>query len=239
MIMKSYKFLYAGYWRDQFWMGELETPRGTATLDNTSRRKMQGVVRGEADEEEEGPEETTDKMIESNKSKNVPGNGRQQGCSSGECGRAGRVEMDETAADMAWLGITAKSAYDGNKADQLKERLRELAERARGSGGLPLDKEDTGSSGRALHEGTTADKRSSAREAIAAFRRSSLTAPNLSGAETRSIGELGSFRIAGDHRHKLTVEKADFKNKQNVTSSFHSNSLECSCKKTTGGGTKE
>jgi hypothetical protein len=115
-----------------------------------------------------------------------------------------------------------------------------LAERARGSGGLPLDKEESGSSGRALHEVSTGDKRCSAGEAIAAFRRSSLTAPNLSGAETRPIGELGSFRIAGDHRHKLTVDKADFKNKQNVTSSFHSNGLECSCKQTTrGGGTKE
>jgi hypothetical protein len=76
--------------------------------------KRHGVVRGEADEVEEGPEATTDKMIESNKSKKSTGNGRQQGCSSEEFGRAGRVEMDETAADMARLGITARSAYDGN-----------------------------------------------------------------------------------------------------------------------------
>jgi hypothetical protein len=65
-------------------------------------------------------------MIERNRSKETPGNGRQQGCSSEELGRSGRVEMDETAADMARLGITASSAYDGNKADLLKEKLKRV-----------------------------------------------------------------------------------------------------------------
>jgi hypothetical protein len=118
--------------------------------------------------------------------------------------------------------------YDGNKADLLKERLRAIADRARGSGPASLEKTGYGD--------VNTGKRSSTSEAIAALRRGSLTAPNLSGNDSVSVGELGSLRVAGDHRHNLISEVSDFKNKLNISRSFNSESLLCCCKNGRGGG---
>jgi hypothetical protein len=118
--------------------------------------------------------------------------------------------------------------YDGNKADLLKERLRAIADRARGSGPISLEKTGYGD--------VNTGKRSSTSEAIAALRRGNLTAPNLSGNDSVPVGELGSFRVAGDHRHNLITEVSDFKNKLNISRSFNPESLLCCCKTGRGGG---
>jgi hypothetical protein len=72
-------------------------------------------------------------------------------------------DVDQTAGEMARIDIKTMENYDGYKADQLKERLRVLAERARGSGFVSREN---------IREGTMDTvKRSSTSEAIAALRR--------------------------------------------------------------------
>jgi hypothetical protein len=123
-----------------------------------------------------------------------------------------------------------RTDYDGNKADLLKERLRAIADRARGSG--------PSSSERTSYGDTNTGKRSSTSEAIAALRRGSLSAPNLSGIDSVPMGELGSFRIAGDHRHNLISESSDFKSKLNISKSFDYENMLCCCKNGRGGGAR-
>ncbi len=82
-------------------------------------------------------------------------------------------QLVKTAAEMARLNIKTRENYNCNKADQLKERLRELAGRARGSDTAVMEKEEASSK--------EAIKRSSTSEAIAALRRGNLNAPSLSG----------------------------------------------------------